>query len=159
MSDCIMCGIDSSTTKTGISVFKNGNLEEYMLIDISKEKKETVKIDKMSLEILSKLNTYNPQIVVAELTSMTRNAVTQRTLTMILGVIMSWCLQNNAEYVFLRASEWRKLISDEKKPRKREELKQWAINTCKALYNIDVADDVAEAILVAQARINQFKEK
>lgn len=157
MEECRLCGIDSSTNMTGVSLFKNGVLDEYLLIDLSKNKDKSNNLKIMSERIIEQLNIYKPHIVTAELTSMTRNAVTQRTLTMVLGVIFCWCIQNDAECVFLRASEWRALISDEKKPRKREELKKWAIDKCQSLYGVEVTDDIAEAILVAQARINQFK--
>ena len=40
-------------------------------------------------------------------------------------------------------------------PRKREELKQWAIDLIKNKYNTILQDDVAEAILIGQARINE----
>lgn len=157
--DCRLVGIDSSTVRTAFSVYDNGNLVDHLLIDKSKIKNKEQKFESMCNSILDELDRLNPDIIVIELTSVTRNAVAQRQLTMIIGVIYSWAIRNDCEFVSYRASEWRALISKEKKPRKREELKAWAIQKVKELFSIDIEiDDIAEAILIGQARINQFKE-
>ena len=154
MTECILIGIDSSTKRTGYSIFRNAVLVNYGVINLEKIKDTDLKFNSMCLDILNLLNTYKPKILVAELTSMERNAVTQRKLTMILGVIYGWCLQNDCECIFYRAKEWRSLISQHYSS-KREEVKKWAMDYVKEHYQIVVSDDVAEAILIGQARINE----
>ena len=56
-----------------------------------------------------------------------------------------------------RPSEWRALISKEKKGRKRDELKQWSVQTVEKLFNKKVNDDEADAILIAQALVNKYE--
>lgn len=156
---CRLVGIDSSTVHTAFSVFDDGKLIDYLLIDKSKIKNKEIKFESMCNSILDELDKLNPDIIVIELTSVTRNAVAQRQLTMIIGVVYSWAIRNDCEFVSYRASEWRALISKEKKPRKREELKAWAIQQVNDIFSLDIeVDDIAEAILIGQARINQFKE-
>ena len=156
MSDCILIGIDSSTSNTGYSVYRNAILEKYGVICTTDISDKDIKFETMCKKIIELLDTYSPAILVAELTTPTRNAVTQRQLTLILGVIYGWCVSHDCECVFYRVSQWRHLVAEGNDiPRKREELKQWAIDLIKNKYNTILQDDVAEAILIGQARINE----
>ena len=99
----------------------------------------------------------NPDIIVAEEMVVTRNAKTARNLTMVLGALLGKCLDNHIDWQTLRPTEWRKLIDSGKKPRKREELKEWSKQKVKDLFDIDnVSDDVSDAILIGMAYINMF---
>lgn len=157
---CILIGLDTSTSSTGFSIFENGELLSYFSIE-NENKKATSeeKFNEMTRRVFEKLNECSPAIVVCELTSMTRNAMTQRTLTLLLGAVKGWCISNNIHCHFFRASEWRKLVKekDEKLPRKRVELKQWSIDKIRLLFDIEVKnDDISDAILIGQAYINMI---
>ena len=77
---------------------------------------------------------------------------------MIFGVVYGKCVENEIDFYELRPTEWRKLIDPGKKPRKREELKEWSKQKVKELFNInDVTDDESDAILIGRAYINLFK--
>lgn len=89
------------------------------------------------------------------MTVVARNVQAQRLLTIILGAVYGWCVTNNIYFKMLRPSEWRALISKEKKGRDRHALKKWSIDTVKKLFNIDVTDDESDAILIGQAYINK----
>ena len=157
---CILIGLDTSISSTGFSIFENGELLSYFSVE-NENKKATgeEKFNEMTRRVFEKLNEQSPDIVVCELTSMTRNAVTQRTLTLLLGAVKGWCIMNNVFCHFFRASEWRKLVKDknEKLPRKRVELKEWSINKTRLLFNIDVnSDDISDAILIGKAYVNMI---
>ena len=127
------------------------------MIDLSQNKDLESRIYQMLLEIFKIINETNPNTVVTEMTVVTRNAQTQRNLTMILGAIYGKCIIDNINYHSFRPAEWRKLISSEKKPRKRDELKLWSKEQCESLYGIsDINDDISDAILLGQAYINKF---
>lgn len=101
----------------------------------------------------------NPQIIVTEMTVVTRNAQEQRNLTMILGAVYGKCLEKDIFYYSFRPTEWRKMVcnENEKPPRKREELKQWSIQKVEKIFGInDINDDISDAILVGKAYINKF---
>lgn len=157
MNDCILIGLDSSTTNTGYSIYTNACLTDYGVISCSDIKDNELRFESMCKRIIELLNHYHPRIISAELTTPTRNAVTQRKLTMLLGVIYGWCIEHDCECIFYRATEWRSLISSHY-PKKREELKQWAIQQVNDKYHIQVNDDTAEAILIGQARINEVDQ-
>ena len=150
-----LIGLDTSSSKSGYSIFVNGEYTNSGVIDWHTEKNSDIRLYKMCISLLYVLNQEQPNIVVAEMTAVTRNASAQRMLTMILGVIYGWCIVHNVEFVMLRPTEWRALISKEKKGRKREELKAWSVKTVKEKYGLEVSDDEADSILIGQSLINK----
>ena len=152
--------MDTSTSSTGYAVYISGKLHRYDLIDFKRIKNTDERIKEMILKIYEIIETENPQIIVAEMTVVTRNAQAQRNLTMILGAIQGKCLENNIFFSLLRPTEWRKLVNNEKEklPRKREELKQWSKQKVSDILGInDINDDISDAILIGQAYINRFR--
>ena len=159
ISECKLISLDTSTSSTGYAVYISGKLHRYDLIDFKRIKNTDERIKEMILKIYEIIETEKPQIIVAEMTVVTRNAQTQRNLTMILGAIQGKCLENNMFFSLLRPTEWRKLVNNEKEklPRKREELKQWSKQKVSDILGInDINDDISDAILIGQAYINRF---
>ena len=155
-----MVSLDTSSTFSGYCLYENAVRVESgeFVHDPKIEKNADIRKENMCLDIIQYLNRHKPVIVVAELTVVPRNAGSQRLLSEILGVIWGWCLCNAAEFVTFRPGEWRRLVADgESVPIRREEAKAWAIHKVSRLYGIHVTDNEAEAILIGQARINQFK--
>ena len=160
ISECKLISLDTSTSSTGYAVYISGKLHRYDLIDFKRIKNTDERIKEMILKIYEIIETENPQIIVAEMTVVTRNAQAQRNLTMILGAIQGKCLENNIFFSLLRPTEWRKLVNNEKEklPRKREELKQWSKQKVSDILGInDINDDISDAILIGQAYINRFR--
>ena len=159
ISECKLISLDTSTSSTGYAVYISGKLHRYDLIDFKRIKNTDGRIKEMILKIYEIIETEKPQIIVAEMTVVTRNAQAQRNLTMILGAIQGKCLENNIFFSLLRPTEWRKLVNNEKEklPRKREELKQWSKQKVSDILGInDINDDISDAILIGQAYINRF---
>lgn len=153
-----MIAVDSSTKKTGIAYYKNGNLFTYDLIDYSKEKNMDIRFKNMSLGLIKTLEEFKPEIIYIEDTVVLRNAQTQRFLTRLQGVVYAWCVMNNCEFNTIRPTEWRKLIGHKQgKNIGRDELKQQAISYVFKTYSIDVADDVADAICIGDAVLKKYK--
>ena len=159
-NSCVLIGLDTSISSTGVSIYLNGELASYFSLNQTNKKLTSdEKFNEMSNLIFDVLCSYRPDIVVCELTSMTRNAVTQRNLTLLLGVVKGWCIFNDVSCHFFRASEWRSLVKDkdEKLPRKRVELKEWSKNKTRLLYEIEVEnDDISDAILIGRAYSNMI---
>ena len=159
ISECKLISLDTSTSSTGYAVYISGKLHRYDLIDFKRIKNTDERIKEMILKIYEIIETEKPQIIVVEMTVVTRNAQAQRNLTMILGSIQGKCLENNIFFSLLRPTEWRKLVNNEKEklPRKREELKQWSKQKVSDILGInDINDDISDAILIGQAYINRF---
>lgn len=152
--------LDSSTSSTGWSLYIGNNLKDYGLINLKKITNSEERVKTMTLTIYDLIKKINPDVVVVELTVVTRNPQVQRVLSMLLGCVAGKCYEKNILFYPLRPTEWRKLVKDkdEKLPRKRDELKLWGINKVKEIFNICIeSDDVSDAILIGLAYINIFK--
>ena len=147
-----MCSIDSSSKKTGIAIYKNGKYKNYRLLDCSNDKSMDSRFKKMAIAILNTLDELKPDIIYIEETVVLRNAQTQRFLTRLQGVVYAWCIQHNCEFNTIRPTVWRKYLNlQQNKNIKRDQLKQESIQYVKEKYNIDVGDDVADAICIGDA--------
>jgi len=151
-----MLTIDSSTNKTGISVWDNGDFKSSFVLDFSKNKEMDSRFKQMSLSLIETLCKYKPQIIYVEETVVARNQQIQRFLTRLQGVIYGYCILNDCEFNTIRPSEWRKLVDMNQSKKKRDELKMQAINMVNELFGLNVSDDEAEAILIGQAVVNRF---
>lgn len=100
---------------------------------------------------------YSPTTIAIETPVVVRNPQVQRMLTMVFGSVYTICILNDIEFQELRPTEWRSLVDHDKKPRKREELKEWSKQKVKDLFNKDVTDDESDAILIGQAFLNLLK--
>lgn len=152
--------LDTSTTKTGWSIFVDGKYTDCGLIDLSDMKNTAEeRIPIMIREIENAIIDYSPDIVIVENTVVSRNVSAQRYLTMLLGMIWLVCLNREIEFQTVRPTEWRSWVSSEKKGNRREELKAWSINKIKELYGFEVeSDDMADAILIGHGYVNRYRD-
>ena len=153
-----MISLDTSTTKSGWAYWENGILIEHGVIDLSIIKDKETRIDTMIADIFSLLNKKEPQTIVIEGMQVCNNASVQTMLVEIIGAVKGYCNFKKIEFVKLFPAEWRKYAKDkdEKIPRKRDELKDWAQMKVKILYDETVLDDEADAVLIGRARVMQF---
>lgn len=154
-----MIAVDSSLTCSGVAIYVNGKLKNSFTIDSKTDNDNNDKLIVMLDRLFGMFSKEHPGTIVVEQEDVSRNAKTNRQLNMLIGAILGYCILNDIEFVQLKPSVWRSLISSEKKGRKRVELKQWSINTVKNMYNKTVDDNEADAILIGQARINMFVTK
>lgn len=157
MNSCKLISLDASTSSTGFGVFLGGNFSRCGLIK-PYSNNASDRFKDMLNEILDVLNKEKPDIVVIERMHQTRNVDGFRKLCKLAGVVEYWCIKNGREYIELSPAQWRASAKEEnsKLPRKREELKQWAIDRVKEIYNLDVTEDCAEGILIGYGYINSF---
>ena len=157
---CKLISLDTSSNSTGVAIFIDGILSRHFLIDLKKIKNTDERIAEMVKQIYQIIIDEQPNIIVTEMTVVTRNAQAQRNLTMILGAIYGKCLGDNIWYHSFRPTEWRSLIDTERKPsgRKRENYKEWSRLVVEDLYEVKVDDDVSDAILLGRAYVNRFSK-
>ena len=153
--------LDTSSKITGYAIYVDGFLRNYSSINKSDIKDADTRMQLMATELIYLIEMERPSRIVVEETAVTRNAQTQRMLTMILGVIYGVCIKHGILYCSFRPAEWRKAVreADEKLPRKRKELKKWSINKVSELFGLqDIGDDISDAILIGKAYLNINKE-
>lgn len=157
-----MISLDTSTTSTGIAEFANGNFVGYDCIQCESDSKDYDVCAPMISKLQKMINNKKPDIVVVEMTSVSRNMQTVRNLTLILGALYGKCMEEGAYFEMLRPSEWRALIQPhtDLKPasRKRKDLKKWSQAVVKQLFDLDVNDDISDAILLGMAYVNKYTE-
>ena len=156
---CKLISMDTSTTSTGVAIFIDGVLSRHFLIETKSIQDTETRLIKMISRLYEVIDFEKPDILVTELTVVTRNAQAQRNLTMILGALYGKCIENNIWYHSYRPTEWRSLIDTDKKPlgRKRENYKTWSLEVVKDIYDIDCnTDDISDAILIGSAYVKKF---
>lgn len=157
MEVCRMISIDSSTKKTALAVFDNGEYKEVNLIDCSTINNMDERFYEMAKLIFNFLEKNKPYIIYMEETVVERNASTQRFLTRLQGVVYAYCMKNDCEFNTIRPTEWRKLVGIEQGKKKREVFKKEAIYLVLKEFGRIVTDDEAEAILIGLAILKKFE--
>lgn len=161
--DTIMFSMDTSTKKSGISIFKNGIYEETILIDL--DDKKLIPINKrfplMVKYLVEVLNTYHPTIIYIEEAVVTKNADTQRFLLRMQGVIYLWCFLNNCEFNTIRPTEWRSQLELNGASKyggrtKKEEFKERSIHYIKNLLGFEMQEDAAESLCIGIAVLKKW---
>lgn len=145
----ILVAIDSSSTCTGISCWEDGELKDYVLINLKKVKDSEIRLKEMCVEILKKLEHYSPTSVVIEDTSVVRNPKTFRMLTTVVGVVYGYSIKNKCDFKRIKPTEWRKTLGFKQGSKvKREELKEQSIRFVLDKFNLEVNDDIADSICI-----------
>ncbi len=150
------CGIDASSKKTGICLLIDGQLSDYKLLDYSSidDREERMKL--MCTALLKQLSEYNPDFVAIEDSWNAKNVEVTKLLTRIMGVTYAWCLSKKRDWDSILPSQWRKYCGIDQCKKKRQELKQEAIDYVANRYHTIVGDDVADAIALADGVCNYY---
>ena len=170
-----LLSLDTSSTKTGWAVFKNGIYKESGVLDWSHIKDNTEdRLQIMYIDIIQHIQKYEPDILVIEKdivgSGKRQNMSTINTLVKLIGGIWAYCVQLNMStpmnlptgefiifYVEYTPSEWRSLVGIN--ARKRDDCKTASIKLIKDMYGKDVDDNEADAINIGQAYINEWSEE
>ena len=158
MPDTKLLSFDTSSKSTGVGIYVNGEYSSCQCIDFSKTVLMQERLQPMVKAIIELIDKEKPSIVAVETTAVNRNAQTQRFLTMIIGAIYGKCVEDDIYFESFTPSQWRSLVSREKRPTKRQELKQWSKDKVKEIFGFEINnDDISDAILIGFAYINKYK--
>lgn len=147
--------LDLSSKSTGYAVAdQQGNLLDYGCITASSSD-VLERIEKISNELVKIFTVSQVQSVVAEEVRQDRtNNHTTKILTWMQGIVLEkfHSVNKKMQYEFIQPSSWRSKIGIKTGAGiKREQLKKEDINYVKQKYNLDVNDDVADAIGIMDA--------
>jgi Holliday junction resolvasome RuvABC endonuclease subunit len=151
-------GFDNATKMMGVSVFDDGELVFYNVFHFTSKN-----LEQRLLQIFEIINDYiipewEPDHIFVEDIQMQRlQYVAFKALGMLLGVIVVALEHNEIPYEVVGSKVWRAdfLV----KGRSRDEQKTHAIQIVKDMYNIEVTDDAAEAILIGKYGSRQILEE
>ncbi len=144
-------GVDASTSRTGLSLFEDGKLVKYEVIDLTHIKHADVRIPQMMVGIADILQHWNGDCLFVEDSWSSANVEVTKMLSNVIGAMMYVCESTGCGFNKFRPSEWRKIVGLPMGKKKRAELKAEAVQYVKETYGIDVKDDEAEAICIGEA--------
>lgn len=153
----ILLSLDISTKSTGVAIFKDDELIHYECITATSTNVYN-RIEKITERVAALLDEYKPSQVIAEEPEpafVKNNIDVYRKLTFAHGAI---CMELNKRKLTMElctSSHWRKEVGIKTgRGITRESLKKKDIELVKELYNLDVNDDIADAILIGRSVIN-----
>lgn len=148
----VIAGIDASSNKTGVAIFRDGKYVEHTLIDLHKIKDSSERIPKMMLAICDYLDKHKVDKIIMEESMMTNNILTVKMLSNIAGAVIYYAASHEIEFQFDLPSAWRKRIGlTQGRSVKRDVLKAEAIEAVRQEYRMDLTDDECESILIARS--------
>lgn len=156
----ITLAIDGSTKSTGIAIFNQGKLIHYECITASNT--DTYKrIEKMIDRIKQLYNQYKPtDIVMQDILpqDVKHNQNVFKALIYLQAGIVLQLHKSGFNVTLYTASHWRAQVGIKTGSGiKRQQLKQASQKLIKNIYNIDINDDVSDAICLGIAYIKQHK--
>jgi len=140
----ILC-LDQATQKSGYSIWVDKELITYGLLEVDpKEKNIVERMKLMSDLVIDLIDSHSPSFIVIEDTQYQNNYKTYQQLSQLQGILMAYFFSINIGFVIVKPSEWKSLCGI--KGRKREEQKMNTIAFVKNKFDIDVSEDIADAI-------------
>lgn len=142
-----LIALDNASQNMGLSIYDDGELVYYSLIKFSGPifDDRLEKIFRTVVEIF--IENWGADMIVLEDVQYENNYQTYKKLSMLLGSLIVAAKIRNIKYDVVPPVTWR---SHYQITGKRENVKLAAINLVKVMYNIDVTDDIAEAILLGR---------
>lgn len=154
----ITLSIDASTKSTGIAIFEETKLIHFQCIQESNSDTFS-RIEKMVNKISAIYQKYKPTHIIMEdilPSDVGNNQKIYKALIYLQAAIVLMFHKNKATVDFYVASHWRSICGIKTgRGVKRDTLKQASIKLVKTTYNIDVNDDIADAICMGIAYIKQ----
>ena len=156
----IYCGIDGSTTSTGVSIF---NDEELIFYDCIKPKSKDwqIRLKILANQLNDIFSQYEIDRLYIEDVPLKDGKLTIEKLSAVRGVVLALCGLYGIDIDAESVSNWRQnadFYDGTKEGMKRDAMKEKAVKEVHDVFGIDVNDDIAEAILVAY-RTRYPKEK
>ena len=123
-----------------------------------KNKDVETRINEMGKALLSYLKKQKPDIIwIEHPQGQGRNVSMVGKLCEVLGIVRAYAIEKGIDYHEIYPSVWRQYANFEQGKKTRNELKQMSIDYVKEHFNIEVSNDVSDAISIGCAVINYYK--
>lgn len=150
-----LLSLDTSSTRTGWAFFIDGKYTQSGVIDFtSKEAKKLSsdeRVKNMCLSIFETIKKIHPDTIAIEKMTVSRNMVTVRVLSKIIGTVYAYAIQNKIEYYEIESSQWRSMLHMQKRGRKRDEYKRISVQYAQKITGKTITDDEADAICIGRS--------
>ncbi len=150
-----LLALDQASKTTGFSIWNDEEgLIEYGSVFISHQ--DVIKrFYEMKKRIEELIKEYKIDCAVLENVQRQQNVQTLIMLARLLGILELTLYEHNIDFSVVNATTWKSKVGI--KGRNRNEQKRNAINHVKEKYEIDVNEDVAEAICIGEYQFKQIK--
>ena len=149
-----ICGIDPSTTCSGVAILEDGKLAVHEIFDMKKNRDAFNRTETMIFELGDFIQTHKPDVVYVEDPN-GKSVKIAKMISNVIGGIMYACYVLGCDLEVLTASQWRSALgirlTKGGKRLEREELKAEDIAWVQKKYGIKCGDDEADAICIANA--------
>lgn len=151
--------LDQALNVSGWAVFEDNTLIAADTFTISK----TAPMDKRLLDMYKNLTDLYykyefEKVYFEDIQLQAGNALTYKHLAYAQAAVILWCGHMDMSYEIFAPSHWRKILGGNF-GRKRAEQKRHAIDLVEKWYNIDVPSDIADAICIGRAAIQEHGGK
>lgn len=152
--------IDASSKSSGIAIFEEGKLIHYECI-IKTSADSLKRIEEMAKRIRQVYDQFQPtNIIMQDILpqDVKHNQNAYKVLIYLQAAVVLSLHQTGAVVQFTTASHWRSICGIKTGPGiKRDSLKLASKHLVKNIYNIDVNDDISDAICIGMAYIIQHR--
>lgn len=151
----LVLALDQSLSCTGWAAFKNNKLIATNTFTVSK----TAPMDRRLMELQKNLTELYHEyefdkLYFEDIQLQAGNALTYKHLAYAQAAIILWCGNMGIDYKILAPSHWRKVLGGNF-GRKRAEQKRHAIELVQTWYGVEVPSDIADAICLGRAGIQE----
>ena len=151
----LVLALDQSLRSTGWAFFKSNKLMKADIFTVSK----TAPMDRRLMELQKHLTELYHEyefekLYFEDIQLQAGNALTFKHLAYAQAAIILWCGNMEIDYEILAPSHWRKILGGNF-GRKRAEQKRHAIELVQKWYGVEVSSDVADAICLGRAGIQE----
>ena len=148
--------IDQASHKVGISIFDNGGLSYFMLLELTGD--FPVRLSKLYSYLTQVIiKGWKPDYLVFEDIQYQDNALTHKTLGMVLGVCVLAATLNEIEHTELVNKVWQSEFNIAGSSRIVQ--KTNVVKRVEEYYKIKVTDDVADSILMGKYACNKLSNR
>ena len=139
-------------------MFDNKELVAYGKLEVDKKEKNIIERMKQMISLIKlKINEHKPDFIVFEDTQFQKSYKTYQELSQMQGVLMNVLFDLDIGFEIVSPGTWRSYSKI--KGRKRIEQKANTIQMIKDKYNLELSEDICDAIGIGLWSINKIKVK
>jgi len=139
-------------------LFDNKELVAYGKLEVDKKEKNIIERMKQMISLIKlKINEHKPDFIVFEDTQFQKSYKTYQELSQMQGVLMNVLFDLDIGFEIVSPGTWRSYSKI--KGRKRIEQKANTIQMIKDKYNLELSEDICDAIGIGLWSINKIKVK
>lgn len=150
----LLLALDQSTKKTGFCIVKNGVYHNSGVLTVCEEKQAFERMKTMNEKISKLISEVKPDYVVFEQIQFQKNYSTYRQLAQLQGIIMAYLFNHDIPFTIIESTAWKSFIGI--KSKHREEQKKDTQKFVSDKYGINVTDDEADSIGIAEWSIKNI---